>query len=300
MKALGSLGRFFHNLFVPHERNNYKARLAHPYGILSLQVVLVGIQLAMQVVIWMPGTSNVLGYAANISTAEVIRLTNIQRADHGLPALSEDTTLSAMAYLKGQHMLKNNYWAHVAPDGTEPWFFFREGGYAYRYAGENLARDFPDADSAVNAWMASPSHRENILSDKYKDIGIAVVEGDLSGVDTTIIVQFLGTRLSDSLPAQSTAQVQKLSPSPLPTATPSEIAGTKAEPANPPVLISPFVTTKGVSIATALLLLTIFILDGVITTRRKIRRTGGRVFAHIAFLGMILTIMIILRAGEVL
>ena len=39
--------------------------------------------------------------------------------------------------------------------------------------------------------MNSPSHKENILSSKYKEIGIGVIEGNLAGVDTTIIVQFL-------------------------------------------------------------------------------------------------------------
>ena len=302
MKIVRGLGRFLHGLFIPHEHNNYKAGLAHPYGIFSLQIALIGLQVVMQILIWTPGSSNVLGYAANISTSEVIRLTNVERADYGLPALKEDTTLSAMAYLKGQHMLEHDYWAHVAPDGTQPWFFFREGGYAYRYAGENLARDFPDAKSAVDAWMASPSHRENILSDKYKDIGIAVVEGDLGGVDTTIIVQFMGIRLADSLPAENTASSggNKLTVSSTPTPQPAQVTNTKVEQASSQVLISPFVTTKGVSIVTVVLLLIIFILDGIITSRRKIRRTGGRVFAHIAFLGMILTIMLILKAGEVL
>jgi hypothetical protein len=304
MKAVRHLGRFFHNLCIPHEHNNYKARLAHPYGLFSLQVALIGLQVAMQFVIWTPGFPKILGYAADISVAEVIRLTNEKRAEHGLAPLKEDSTLSSTAYLKGQHMIERDYWAHVSPDGTEPWFFFRQGGYVYRYAGENLARDFTDAESAVDAWMASPTHRENILSDRYKDIGIAVVEGDVNEVDTTIIVQFLGTRLADTLPTTPIAQTGNegvSSPTPAPIPVQKEIAGSAAEPeVKVPVLISPFVTTKGVSIATLLLLLVIFVLDAAITTRRKIRRTGGRVFAHIAFLGMILAIMIILRAGEVL
>jgi hypothetical protein len=220
---------------------------------------------------------------------------------------------------KGTDMLNRNYWAHVAPDGTEPWAFFINAGYKYRYAGENLARDFSSASSTVDAWMASPSHRENLLSNKYKDIGVAVVEGNLNGVDTTIVVQFFGTKYSDTLPVEPVAKVPietiapaTPTPSSSPTAAPIALAIPSASPtespsaqaklttANPEVLVSPFVTTKGVSLAVVGLLLAIFVIDAVVTSRRRIRRIGGRTFAHLAFLGMITAIILILRAGQVL
>ena len=68
-------------------------------------------------------------------------------------------------------MFSKNYWAHFAPDGsTSPWDFIHQSGYNYIFAGENLAKGFTDANSVVAAWMNSPSHRENILSNKYKDV----------------------------------------------------------------------------------------------------------------------------------
>ena len=105
-------------------------------------------------------------------------------------------------------MIDRDYWAHVAPDGTQPWKFFTSFGYKYRYAGENLARDFSNASSAMDAWMNSPTHKENILNPKYKEIGIGVVEGDLAGTDTTIIVQFFGATYADKV-VQPIAQVAK-------------------------------------------------------------------------------------------
>ena len=228
-------------------------------------------------------------------------------------------------------MLQYDYWAHVAPDGTEPWKFFTDTGYAYRYAGENLARDFSSAGAAIDAWFASPSHKENMLSSKYKEIGIAVVEGDLNGVDTTLIVQLFGTPLIDTSPAVPIAEARaevvvtpSLSPEPtrLPTATPTPtisvltptpvFTATTDQKIAPPgsdsttksgisrVLIAPFNTTKSVSLVTIVLLLAVMIIDGVVTHQKRTPRIGGRTFAHIAFLGMVLAIVIIARAGNIL
>ncbi len=305
MGLLKKIARSSLNLYFPHEGNNFKARILHPSGFFLIKVGLIALQLVMQFLIISP-FPNILGYAANISVEEVIMLTNEKRAQEGLAPLKQNSTLSASAFEKGKHMLAQDYWAHVAPDGTEPWFFFKQGGYSYRYAGENLARDFSDANSAVEAWMASPSHRENILSTRYKDIGIAVVEGDLNGVDTTIIVQFLGTRLVDTLPlepiaANSSTQSTLTFASPSPTSTPQPaVVAAANQPSKSQILISPFVTTKGMSLAVVVMLLIVLAIDAFITSRRRIRRVGGRVFAHIAFLGMILTIMLILKAGEIL
>src|SRR3972149_10673467 len=185
------------HLFVPRQSNNHKAKLLHPSSLTTLVLVLAVFQLSIT---FLPSFGEkVLGYAANISPDEVIRLTNEKRVANGFSPLTTNAVLSQAAQAKGADMLNKDYWAHVAPDGTQPWYFFTNFGYKYRYAGENLARDFQNPTSAVEAWMASPSHKENLLSSKYKEIGIAVVEGDLAGVDTTIIVQFFGTNLVDTL-----------------------------------------------------------------------------------------------------
>src|SRR4030066_762830 len=169
------------HLFIPHESNNQKAKLLHSRSLLLIAVGLV----AFQLILGFAGKAfpKVLGYAANISPAEVIRLTNAQRAANGLSALSENSSLDGAALAKGNDMLAKGYWAHFAPDGTSPWSFFLSFGYKYKYAGENLARDFGDAGSAVSAWMNSPTHRDNIMNPNYREIGIGVVEGNLAGTE---------------------------------------------------------------------------------------------------------------------
>src|SRR5258708_28336998 len=93
-------------------------------------------------------------------------------------------------------MFANQFWAHVAPDGTSPWQFFKNAGYQYYSAGENLARDFSNTSDMMAAWMASPTHRANIVNGRFREIGVAVVDGRLLGSDTTLVVQLFGTPLS--------------------------------------------------------------------------------------------------------
>lgn len=308
------------HLFYPSYLNNHKAKLLHSSFLLFLALFLVVYQLSIDLTVFT--SPRVLGYAANIPAGEVIRLTNQKRLESGMPALQYSAALTQAAKAKGEHMLANDYWAHVAPDGTEPWKFFADAGYKYRYAGENLARDFSDPNSAVEAWMASSSHRENMLSGKYKEIGIAVVEGDLGGKDATIIVQLFGTQLVDTTPAvpiaQADASVADSSLAVSPTATPRPTAPPSAMPtvteerivaSSKPTenrgggletLIAPFNTTRNLSIIVTFLLLVIMVIDGVVAHTKRLPRIGGRSFAHFTFLGTILAIALIAKAGDIL
>lgn len=337
MRVVTALNHYF----LPQYSNNQKAKLLHISSIGVIALLLLIYQLLLQAV---PISGlKILGYASQISPTEVVRLTNDRRSAAGLGSLELNSTLSDAARAKGEDMLAKDYWAHIAPDGTEPWKFFLDSGYVYRYAGENLARDFMNPSSAIDAWMSSSSHKENMLSPKYREIGIAVVEGDLGGVDTTIIVQLFGTRAGEVAPQVAIAEeessaiavtipeienesatpvpVQESINTPAPVSTEEFIAvlasptpaGQQAlvaglpeyteesvEPDVTKVLVSPFNTTKGVSVSVVVLLLVVLVLDGLFVSRRRIARIGGRTFAHLAFLGMILAVAILLQSGEIL
>jgi hypothetical protein len=306
---------FSHYLFPTHS-NNQKAKLLHGSSLALITCFLLVYHLVIQShYIYNLG---ILGYAANIPAAKVVELTNQKRIEAGLQPLTSNDLLSQAAKAKGEHMLEYDYWAHVAPDGTEPWKFFTDYGYVYRYAGENLARDFNSPESAVEAWMASPTHRENLLSPKYNEIGIAVIEGDLGGDDATLIVQLFGTQTSQaptSLPVanadvvNNTIVIPTTTPSPTATLTPtptitqeSEIVatvrGSGGDTTGP--ISTPFNAAKTVSTSIVTLLLGVLVIDGVITTKKKVARVGGRTFAHMAFFGMILAIVLIAQAGQIL
>jgi uncharacterized protein YkwD len=124
-----------------------------------------------------------------LSQQEILDLVNQDRALHGLSKLSINPTLSLAALAKAEDMLSHNYFAHISPDGTTPWYWIKSMGYNYSYAGENLAEGYSEAEELQRSWMASPTHRANILSPNYSEVGLAVV----SYHNTNLVVQMFGS-----------------------------------------------------------------------------------------------------------
>lgn len=61
--------------------------------------------------------------------------------------------------------------------------------------GENLAIGFVDSGEVNEAWLESPAHKANIINNKYKEIGIAVLKGSFQGNTTTLVVQLFGSKM---------------------------------------------------------------------------------------------------------
>lgn len=130
--------------------------------------------------------------ASFITSQKLIELTNKERVASGLSPLTANPLLYSASLTKSHDMLKNNYFDHYSPYGTTPWQFIKQAGYQYLMAGENLAMDFQTSEGVHRAWMASGSHRANILNPNYENIAVAVAEGYLQGHDTTLVVQMFG------------------------------------------------------------------------------------------------------------
>jgi hypothetical protein len=139
-------------------------------------------------------TGRVLGYQTSRSVEELLHDTNIQRLKAGEKALKLNDELAQAAQAKADDMAKRNYWSHYTPQGVAPWSFVTEVGYVYQTMGENLAAGFSDDDSVVNAWMASPHHRDNILNASYSEVGFAYANNPnytaAGGGPMTIVVAF--------------------------------------------------------------------------------------------------------------
>jgi len=131
---------------------------------------------------------------AHAATADaLIDLANSSRTENGLADLTENSRLTSAAYAKANDMLSNDYFAHTSPSGKTPWDFIKAVGYDYTYAGENLAIGYNADKELHDAWMDSPTHRANILNGNFHEIGIAVVNGEYEGAETTVVVQMFGT-----------------------------------------------------------------------------------------------------------
>lgn len=217
--------RHFHHQVLPHIHDDGEQHRAHGLSLPALFVYLqVFVISGIGFYIIQAKAPAILG-AVTFSADQIISLTNVKRAENGLPALTFNSQLAQAAAGKASNMFAENYWAHFAPSGKTPWMFITGAGYKYVYAGENLARDFSDAPSVVNAWMNSPSHRSNLLDKNFKEIGVAVADGNLTGVQGILVVQMFGTPVS-GVPAAPTVAAS----TPLPTVTPKPIANASAAP----------------------------------------------------------------------
>lgn len=281
------------HLFTPQPSNNYKAKTLH---ISSLSIFLI-IVMVSQILISFIGKNvpGVLGIASSITAEDLIDLTNQKRQDNGLTQLEINPNLTSAAMQKAADMINKNYWAHTSPEGRTPWAFFKEVDYQYLYAGENLARDFLDPQSVINAWMKSPTHRDNILSSRYQDVGIVVVHDTFQGQPTTLVVQFFGTQVGSALP--SVGKVIQPTEAVLAEITPAKgVAGLKDKI---PFLNS-FQLTKAMSISLTLILLSVIIFDTIIITKKKIVRLSGKGLAHLIFLGILLILLLGIQPGLIL
>lgn len=131
--------------------------------------------------------------ASEISSTYLVELANKDRQKKGVAPLQYNKKLERAAFLKAENMMKLQYWAHYGPNKESPWQFIIQSGYSYAYAGENLAKGFSDSDSVHDAWMASPTHRANILDSQFQDVGIAIVKGNLQGSSVFLVVQMFGS-----------------------------------------------------------------------------------------------------------
>ena len=190
---------------VPEEGNHFlprglESKYLFWYGA-GLLVLKIGI---IASVLILPSTH----LFSDIATQDLLALINQTRQEKNLSPLVLNNRLTSAASQKANDMLANDYFQHVSPAGVTPWYWIKQTGYNFEYAGENLAMDFFETSDVFRAWMNSPTHRDNILNPNYKEIGIAVASGQLGERDTTLAVLDFGSR-----PVSKSVAVAKSQPS---------------------------------------------------------------------------------------
>lgn len=218
-------------LVAPHPENAYRPYLLRHPVLAFLSAFLIATKAGA---ILLLSLAPEVAALSTISASFLVRQTNAARAEAGLPALTEHPLLVKSAKLKAEDMLRDDYFEHTSPTGKAPWKLFDDAGYNYVYAGENLAIDFTTGEAVRAAWMKSPGHQQNILSDKYRDIGIAVVTGEFQGRTTTVVVQHFGSL--STMPAKPRPTPALPQPSPTP---PAETKPARPSPTPSPVTPPP-------------------------------------------------------------
>ena len=275
----------FYRLFVPVPENNFRASILKPASLaILIAVYLLNQSVLKSIAIARPG---ILGYSSEITLQKVFDQTNQERLKAGLPILRLNSLLSESAKLKAVDMFAKNYWAHQSPDGQSPWFFVKSVNYKYSIAGENLAKDFYDTESMFKAWMASPTHKDNIIHPKYQEVGIAVVDGVLDGLKTTLVVQHFGTPLV-AIVNDSSTEIPVLSTNMI-----------LAESNRSTFRLNPTLISKTLGTAMFVLILSVLLIDGFFTLKNKTKRLTGSSTGHIGFLIIILALMLFSRQGTI-
>jgi uncharacterized protein YkwD len=114
------------------------------------------------------------------SEQEMLVLLNSERQKNTLTIVTENTELRAVARAHCEDMFTRGYFSHYTPDGKSPFDRMDDDNIEYLAAGENLAYA-PNVEIAHQGLMDSPGHRANILSDKYGQVGIGVIDAGIYG-----------------------------------------------------------------------------------------------------------------------
>ncbi len=145
------------------------------------------------------GTVAASSYSHDLILEGLLRETNDMRDEAKAPILEVNEKLTKAAQAKLEDMFEGQYWSHNSPSGKTPWSFVQDSDYAYVSVGENLAKNYYESSSIVEAWMESPSHREAMLDKGFSHVGFASASGILNGERVHLTVAIYGQ--PQSLPA---------------------------------------------------------------------------------------------------
>ena len=124
------------------------------------------------------------------------RLLNCERITRGLAPVDCDLRLVWIGRQHAGDMASRNYFGHTTPEGLDAFRRLQGRGIRYDLAGENLALQ-PSILDAHRAWMGSPLHRRNMLTQAYHYAGVGVVR---SGNQLILSEAFLGEASSPGDP----------------------------------------------------------------------------------------------------
>ena len=130
---------------------------------------------------------------------------NSFRRARGLRPFRSSPRLHAAAVRHSGEMARWGYFEHASPNGAAFWrriaVYYKETGFRRWTVGENLEYGQPglEALEVLQDWLASPAHRANVVSTRFRDAGIGVVfvasgAGVFDGLPTTIVTLDVGSR----------------------------------------------------------------------------------------------------------
>ncbi len=187
----------FKDYFIPCDNNDHKPKILRPKSLIIIVILVVLLKIIVTGYLFFI-YPNLAKMHEQISLA-ILELTNQDRIKNNLEQVVINPILNQSALAKAEDMSLNSYFAHYSPDGKKPWDWISRDEYAYLFVGENLAMNFTSAQAAHQALMQSSTHRKNILNEKYNEIGLAVISGEINNKKTNILVELFASRKSPAL-----------------------------------------------------------------------------------------------------
>ncbi len=259
-----------HQTFIPSNRNDHRPHAFRHFMLSIYSLALLASQFSFGMIQFSPVAANPAQMQEQIFT-EI----NVQRRTNGEIALKENASLDHAAKAKLEDMFSKNYWDHTSPSGEKAWDFINQTGYSYKAAGENLAKGFIATNAMVDAWMASPSHKKNILDKEFTETGIAVGNGLINGRETTIAVQLFGA------------------PAPVMAGNQALVAGEKT--ASPSFSLSnPVIPGRISYFALYLAIFALIIFDGIMIRLNKSHKNPRHMLAFRTSLGINVLVLAVL------
>lgn len=111
---------------------------------------------------------------ADAMQKELLSHLNAERKARGLSALTLSAKLDKAAQGAACDNAKRRSISHVSSDGGTLKTRLRKVGYGFRTAAENTGRGFASGARAVEWWMHSPKHKDNILLRKAREVGVGI------------------------------------------------------------------------------------------------------------------------------
>src|ERR1035437_5559292 len=174
--------------FIPHEGNEHRPHILSEYTTRNIVAIVIFLEIFTFLIPTLTHI-NMTGGMVAVLPAVLDNLTNQERQAQNLPILTVNPVLNKAAQMKANDMATYGYFAHTSPTGKTPWYWLTQAGYNYQYAGENLAINFSDSKDVTDAWMASPTHKANIIKENYTEIGTGVATGIYQGKETVFVAQ---------------------------------------------------------------------------------------------------------------
>ena len=106
------------------------------------------------------------------SATQMVDLVNGERARHGLSPLRWHDRVGVAASVHAADMAAQRRMQHAGSDGSDGGDRLTRAGFAWGAWGETIGAGFVDPGTLFEAWLASPSHRRQLLGD-FDYVGVA-------------------------------------------------------------------------------------------------------------------------------